>query len=66
MTVYIRKRDKEKCRIVSVIDSHFGEQITLRYENAARAKSAGDWFVTREQFERLYKVRGNDDGRTND
>jgi hypothetical protein len=54
-TIYIRKRGKVRCQVVSVAESPFGDQIWLRYEDASRARSAGDWFVTREQFERLYR-----------
>ncbi len=64
--IYIRKRDKVECRIVETYSTPFGDQIYLRYTNAARAKSAGDWFITREQFERLYKPKEGNNGRAND
>ncbi len=48
---YIRKRDKERCIVVEIHPT----MIILSYENMARAKRAGSWWVTPEQFERLYE-----------
>ena len=50
MIFYMRKRDKEMVRIVSEIN----DIITLRYEDVKRMHRAGDWWVTKNQFERLY------------
>ena len=50
MIIYMRKRDKEMCRIVERYD----RMIYLRYEDDKRARRAGDWWVTPEQLDRLY------------
>jgi hypothetical protein len=49
---YIRKRDKTRCFVAHMI----GELIYLRYADEARARRAGDWFVSAEQLGRLYRL----------
>ena len=50
MIFYMRKRDKEMVRVVLEIDGI----ITLRYEDVQRMHRSGDWWVTKDQFLRLY------------
>lgn len=47
----MRKSDEAMCRIMERFDT----QVWLRYEDDERANRAGDWWVTLEQFERLYQ-----------
>lgn len=52
---YQRRRDKALCYVVAVV----GTLIYLRYADASRAKSAGDWFVSADQLQRFYREVGD-------